>query len=526
MIDAEELLRRYAAGERDFSGVNLWGANLSGCNLTDIKLEKAELSRTNLSGANLQNANLDQADLEYADLSGANLQGVILWDANLSSTKVQNANFESADCRGASLLTNLSQTNLTGADLRWSKLGNISGANLQKANLETAKLQGCNLQGANLQEANLKFAKMLGANLDNTNLRGANLEYAELLKDWWNDDSESASLHNAIYDKNTVFPRDFEPEEAGAIEFTENYIVYVPYKEGQEWKAEIDSQLPDNVKYIKVRVEATSPETAIEIVGDGCGECETEVDIWNSDYYTVAPMDIWKCQPETEAEVSEKTQLYSEKFTVAKNYHEKYLFSKCGDYFVYVSCSVVKEEEYDHERYYDDEKIYMRVFATSPREAIWQVKAGEGEVEDAWWQDEEDSELYRVSEYGIKTLKVLDEDAYQVIKQYHEGKREFTGLDLSEANLSEANLSGANLTEANLTEANLFKANLTGVNLSGADLCYANLSGANLLDTNLNNANLWRANLTGAICNQGTQFPSVCFDDEDYGANQVKRMWR
>jgi uncharacterized protein YjbI with pentapeptide repeats len=42
-MDAEELLRRYAAGERDFSGANL----------RRIKLQYVSLSGINLSGVDL-----------------------------------------------------------------------------------------------------------------------------------------------------------------------------------------------------------------------------------------------------------------------------------------------------------------------------------------------------------------------------------------------------------------------------------------------------------------------------------------
>ena len=47
-MTAEELLERYAAGERDFAGVDLNGAVLTG-----INLDRADLSRVNFTGANL-----------------------------------------------------------------------------------------------------------------------------------------------------------------------------------------------------------------------------------------------------------------------------------------------------------------------------------------------------------------------------------------------------------------------------------------------------------------------------------------
>jgi uncharacterized protein YjbI with pentapeptide repeats len=63
-MDAEELLQRYAAGERDFSGVDL-----SGVNLNIGKLDKYDPSRNNLSGINLSGANLTRADMRCVNLS-------------------------------------------------------------------------------------------------------------------------------------------------------------------------------------------------------------------------------------------------------------------------------------------------------------------------------------------------------------------------------------------------------------------------------------------------------------------------
>ncbi|MEK0180597.1 pentapeptide repeat-containing protein [Microcoleus anatoxicus] len=57
-MNAEELLRRYADGERDFEGVDLrrvdlCNANLSGINLRNSYIEESGLIHINLSGANL-----------------------------------------------------------------------------------------------------------------------------------------------------------------------------------------------------------------------------------------------------------------------------------------------------------------------------------------------------------------------------------------------------------------------------------------------------------------------------------------
>ena len=52
-MTVEELLQRYSAGERNFSGVNLSRADLGGRVLSDIILDNADLTSVNLAGAEL-----------------------------------------------------------------------------------------------------------------------------------------------------------------------------------------------------------------------------------------------------------------------------------------------------------------------------------------------------------------------------------------------------------------------------------------------------------------------------------------
>jgi uncharacterized protein YjbI with pentapeptide repeats len=56
---AEELLKRYAKGERDFFKANLREANLGGANLSGANLSGADLREANLREANLRGADLD-----------------------------------------------------------------------------------------------------------------------------------------------------------------------------------------------------------------------------------------------------------------------------------------------------------------------------------------------------------------------------------------------------------------------------------------------------------------------------------
>jgi len=100
-MTAEELLKRYEAGERDFRGVNLseeillWadlhGANLSGANLRGVNFNWANLSGVDLTGADLSEADLAWANLSKADLSEANLSG-----ANFSAASLNGADWSRA----------------------------------------------------------------------------------------------------------------------------------------------------------------------------------------------------------------------------------------------------------------------------------------------------------------------------------------------------------------------------------------------------------------------------------------------
>ena len=85
-MTAEELLTRYAAGERDFQHANLAGENLYGVHLSEANLADADLTDTDLYGANLAGANLAGANLARADLRRAILFHANLTEANLTDT--------------------------------------------------------------------------------------------------------------------------------------------------------------------------------------------------------------------------------------------------------------------------------------------------------------------------------------------------------------------------------------------------------------------------------------------------------
>ncbi|MGD1911888.1 MAG: pentapeptide repeat-containing protein [Rivularia sp. (in: cyanobacteria)] len=121
-ITAEELLERYADGERNFAGIeliqsdgvpldnviNLEGAVLKGINLRGAYLRQADLRRADLTGSDLFGVSLELAELDYAivrdaNLYSANLSWCRLPEADLSGTSLDHMNASSTLFRGANV---------------------------------------------------------------------------------------------------------------------------------------------------------------------------------------------------------------------------------------------------------------------------------------------------------------------------------------------------------------------------------------------------------------------------------------
>ena len=194
-MNAEDLLRRYNGGERDFRDADLRGAgadlsgarlvwtnlseaNFSGANLSGANLHGADLSGANLTKAKLLDTDLQGADLTGADLTGADLTKVILGGANLTGANLTKAKLNRAELTEATL----TRAMLTEATLDSARLFNadLTGATLIKASLTgaslvRAKLTGAKLTGTYLTGTYLNWADLTGATLDNAYLKQANL---------------------------------------------------------------------------------------------------------------------------------------------------------------------------------------------------------------------------------------------------------------------------------------------------------------------------------------------------------------
>ena len=163
-LTAEDLVRRYREGVRDFTGVNLFQARLTGVELEGIILLDAYLIRADLSGVSFRNANVRGACLVHANLQGADLRNASLrlgrWDSGPLASKK-----DSPQIPNPALLYD--------ADL--------SGANLMGTDLSGANLVAVNLTGADLRETNLREANLCAAHVTDEQLSwAASLEGAWL----------------------------------------------------------------------------------------------------------------------------------------------------------------------------------------------------------------------------------------------------------------------------------------------------------------------------------------------------------
>jgi uncharacterized protein YjbI with pentapeptide repeats len=96
-LEVDELLRRYAIGDRFFINANLRCAQLSELCLENIDLSYAKLNLANLSSTNLSKANLMVVQMQSANLSCCNLSKSQLVRANLSGANLSDANLKGAD---------------------------------------------------------------------------------------------------------------------------------------------------------------------------------------------------------------------------------------------------------------------------------------------------------------------------------------------------------------------------------------------------------------------------------------------
>lgn len=114
IVSSDEILRRYAAGERDFSGLEiedpvgaapLQGASLDGADFSGtflvVDLQRAGLRQARFVGANVKTWFFAGADLRGADFTDAALDATIFFGAQLEGARFEGAHIQGAVLRGS-----------------------------------------------------------------------------------------------------------------------------------------------------------------------------------------------------------------------------------------------------------------------------------------------------------------------------------------------------------------------------------------------------------------------------------------
>ena len=132
VMTVDELLREYAAGERNFPGIilgneiqSIKNADLRDINLRGAILEKAIIKNTNLTNADLRGSGmvfsrLSDVDLTEADLRGASLRYIQWLNVNLTKATLYRADLMRSHLRANLEYTDLEEAVLVNTSLRGS----------------------------------------------------------------------------------------------------------------------------------------------------------------------------------------------------------------------------------------------------------------------------------------------------------------------------------------------------------------------------------------------------------------------
>lgn len=185
-LEREEILRRYADGERNFSycvslSKDFSGANLSGADFRHAKMIGSSFVNANLKDVNFIGAELALASFHGADIKGANFSLANLTGADFSGTDTSSANFSGAihgQKKEGSDKKKTTVVNILGEYSRGKR--DFSSVAVPNADFRGKKLCGIIFRNAVLQNSNFNYcdltdADFSGADLMNTWLIGATL---------------------------------------------------------------------------------------------------------------------------------------------------------------------------------------------------------------------------------------------------------------------------------------------------------------------------------------------------------------
>lgn len=164
------LIQIFFTNKREHAQKLIEAAKNNPASLNSIDFKKVDLSNTNLSGLDLRV--LGDAALRQINFKNANLTGQNFQGLNLRGAQFQGAWLEGARLQGA----NLERANLNGANLTRA---NLEGCRAAGAQMNNIKAQGAYLsgdfRGVQMNGADLSFGLMGVANFTGAFMRRANL---------------------------------------------------------------------------------------------------------------------------------------------------------------------------------------------------------------------------------------------------------------------------------------------------------------------------------------------------------------
>lgn len=126
-ITADDFLRRYANGERDFFGIELTNADLSRANWNDDNPIGQTITGTVLGEGDLSGTDFRANDMRACNFSGSKLVGCRFDRADLTKVCFRDADLSNSSFVGAILIrADLSEANLTGVDFTEADLSDAT----------------------------------------------------------------------------------------------------------------------------------------------------------------------------------------------------------------------------------------------------------------------------------------------------------------------------------------------------------------------------------------------------------------
>ncbi len=166
-MTAQELLDRYAAGDRDFAGVDLHGVDLSNAVLRGINLDRADLTEVNFTGADLSGDYGRRLDPLFKEIPG-----ISTYPGKYSSTGLGRAS-GGYTCIRYAVLKN---ANFRDADVSYV---DFSGGDLSSANFSWANCKQTFFDNSCLFDVDFTNANLLRISFERADVEGTILETAE-----------------------------------------------------------------------------------------------------------------------------------------------------------------------------------------------------------------------------------------------------------------------------------------------------------------------------------------------------------